>query len=63
VAHQRIADVANLVIVEIGSDLERHGHVALVLVGQALLGGLECGQQAIEFAGALELAQVLGVRR
>ncbi|MNN11168.1 hypothetical protein D3C81_1241150 [compost metagenome] len=63
VAHQRVADIADLVGVEVRRDLQRQRHVALVLVGQALLRVLQRRQQAVQLARALQLAQVLGVGR
>ncbi|MNL14617.1 hypothetical protein D3C87_1355660 [compost metagenome] len=63
VPHQRIADIADLVVVQVRRNLQRQRHIALVLVGQALLGGFQRGEQAVQLARALQLAQVLGIRR
>ncbi len=62
-AQQCVANVGDLVIVQVRRDLQHHRHIALVLVGQALLRPAQRAEQAIQFARALQLAQVLGVRR
>ncbi len=46
-----------------GRDLQRERHQLAVQVGEALLLVLQRGEQRVEFARALQLAQVLRVRR
>ncbi len=63
VAQQGVGNIGDLVVIQIRRDLQRHRHIALVLVGQPLLRVAQRTEQAVQLARALQLTQVLGVRR
>ncbi len=63
VAAQRVGDITELFRIDIGSNLERDRHMAAMLICECCLACLERAKQRIEFARALQLAQVLGIRR
>ena len=63
VARERLGDAFHLFAIHVRRDFQGQRHVAFVLVGQARLRFLQLRQQGVEFGRALQLAQVLGVRR
>ncbi|KAG1433636.1 hypothetical protein G6F57_022009 [Rhizopus arrhizus] len=62
-ARQRVGDRVDLLLCQVGGDLHRQRHAALVLIFQRPALVRQLRQQRRQFVAALQRAQVLGVGR